>query len=273
MKSKEMFPGIFSRHATEYSRRVEQVMARGESRGRMRLIELAGVRPGMHVLDMACGPGNLSRLLAQTAAPGGEVVGIDLAAGMIELARGAAIPNARFEIMDIENLAFDDGSFDVVTCGHGLQFCPDLPRALRETRRVLRAGGRLVASVPIDGMADTAFEVVSDVIDRWLPPRPEVLDQKATRTTLRDTGAFRQAAIEAGFVSANVEVIEERVTWESAEDFVSMFTGWWVLASRMEGMEPLRRKAFEGEAVAVLKARHPGTIETIGHNLVLLAEV
>jgi ubiquinone/menaquinone biosynthesis C-methylase UbiE len=272
MKSKEMFPAIFSRHAAEYQRRVADVMARGEARGRMRLIELARASPGIRVLDMACGPGNLTRLLAQRVAPGGEVVGIDLAAGMIELARAEAIPNARFEIMDIENLAFDDRSFDVVTCGHGLQFCPDLHRALRETRRVMRPGGRLVASVPIDGMADTAFEVVADVIDRWLPPRPEVVDQTATRMTVRDPSTFQQAATDSGFAAATVELIEERVTWKSAEYFVSMFTGWWVLASRMEGMEPGRRKAFEDEAVAAMRARHPGAIETTGRNLVLLAE-
>ena len=55
MKSKELFPAIFSRHAAEYRSRIDEVMARG----RMRLIALAAAGPGMRVLDMACGPGNL----------------------------------------------------------------------------------------------------------------------------------------------------------------------------------------------------------------------
>jgi SAM-dependent methyltransferase len=91
-------------------------MARGEARGRTRVIELAAARPGMRILDLACGPGNLSRRLAAQVAPGGEVIGVDLAPGMIELARAADIPNARFEVMDIEQLAFGDATFAATGC-------------------------------------------------------------------------------------------------------------------------------------------------------------
>jgi ubiquinone/menaquinone biosynthesis C-methylase UbiE len=94
VKSKQLFLGVFSRHAVAYDRRLEQVMARGEARGRLRVLELVDARPGMHILDLACGPGTLARRLAAHVAPGGEVVGVDLAPGMIELARAARIPNA-----------------------------------------------------------------------------------------------------------------------------------------------------------------------------------
>ena len=126
MKSKEFFPDVFSRHAEAYQHRLEGIMANGEARGRTRVIELADARPGMRILDLACGPGNLSRRLAAMVAPGGEVVGVDLAGGMIELARRASIQNARFEVMDIERLDFADATFDAAVCGHGLQFVPDL---------------------------------------------------------------------------------------------------------------------------------------------------
>src|SRR4029077_13133222 len=100
-------------------------MSSGQARGRMRAIEVVAARPGMRILDLACGPGTLTGLLARQVAPEGEVVGVDLAAGMIELARLSAPPNARFEVMDMEQLAFPDASFDGVVCGHGLQFAPD----------------------------------------------------------------------------------------------------------------------------------------------------
>ena len=153
VKSKELFPSIFSRHAHAYQQRLDGIMARGEARGRERAIELANAQPGMRILDLACGPGNLSRRLAGKVSPGGEVVGVDLAPGMIELTRQAGIPNARFEVMDIEQLAFDDGSFDAAVCGHGLQFAPDLGRAMREARRVLGPQGRFAASVPVSRVA------------------------------------------------------------------------------------------------------------------------
>src|SRR5258707_11082878 len=101
VKSKDFFPAVFSRHAEAYQRRLEDIMARGEARGRTRVIELARARPGMRILDLACGPGNLSRRLAARVAPGGEVVGVDLAPGIIYLALAADTPNARFEGMDI----------------------------------------------------------------------------------------------------------------------------------------------------------------------------
>src|SRR5712692_11665472 len=269
MKSKDFFPAVFSRHADAYQRRLEDIMARGEARGRTRVIELAGARPGMRILDLACGPGNLSRRLAAQVAPDGEVVGVDLAPGMIELARSVDIPNARFEVMDIELLDFADGTFDAAVCGHGLQFVPDLGRALREARRVLKAGGGLAASVPVSTVQEAVWDLLYAVLDRWLPPRTEVVDQKLTRETVANLEAFRQAALDAGFASAHVEVIEEVVLWESAEHLVSMFTSWWDCASRLDTVEPSRREGFMQEALATLKREHPGTIATTGRNHVL----
>jgi ubiquinone/menaquinone biosynthesis C-methylase UbiE len=272
VKSKEFFPDVFSRHAEAYQRRIEDIMARGEALGRARVIELAAPRPGMRILDLACGPGNLTRRLAPQVAPEGEVVGIDLAPGMIELARAARIPHARFEVMDMERLEFGDLSFDVAVCGHGLQFVPDLLQALREAQRVLRASGRLAASVPISPVKDSVFGLLDGVIDRWLPPAPDVADQKGTRQTVGDREALRKVALDAGFASANVEVIEEEVHWESAEHVVSMFMGWWDCASRMESISPEQREAFRRDALAALKREHAGTISTTGRNHVLNAE-
>jgi ubiquinone/menaquinone biosynthesis C-methylase UbiE len=273
VKSKEFFPEVFSRNAEAYQRRLEDVMANGEAPGRARVIELAAPRPGMRILDLACGPGNLSRRLAPLVVPGGEVVGIDLAPGMIELARKANIPGARFEVMDMERLAFTDASFDIAVCGHGLQFAPDLSHALREARRVLKERGRFVASVPVTPVKASVFVVLDGVIDRWLPPAPEVVDQKATRDTVQDRDALRGAALDAGFRSANVEVIEEQVHWQSAEQVVSVVMGWWDCACRLQTVAPERREAFRKDALIAMKREYPGTISTTGRNHVLLASV
>jgi ubiquinone/menaquinone biosynthesis C-methylase UbiE len=271
VKSKEFFPAIFSRHAEAYQRRLEDVMARGEARGRTRVIELAEPRPGMRILDLACGPGNLTRRLAALVTPDGEVVGVDLARGMIQLARKAAIPNAHFEVMDIEHLTFPDASFDAVVCGHGLQFAPDLGRALQEARRVLKSGCRMVASVPAAPVKDSVLRLLDGVVDRWLPPAPEVVDDHETRKTVGDPDALRVAALGAGFVSASVELVDEDLQWDSAEHLVSMLTGWWDCAYRIESLSPDRREAMKKDAIATLKRDHPGGIAASGRNLVLLA--
>jgi ubiquinone/menaquinone biosynthesis C-methylase UbiE len=272
MKSKDLYPSIFSRHAVAYQRRLEDVMSRGESLGRSRAIELVDARPGMRILDLACGPGNLSRRLAKQVSPDGEVVGVDLAPGMIELARSAAIANARFEVMDIERLELPDESFDAAICGHGFQFASDLPRAMHEARRVLRAHGRLAASVPLSREIDSVSALMDTVIDRWLPPAPVAVDQLPTRTTVGDAAAFRQTALDAGFAAARVEVIDEDVHWESAAHLVSMLMGWWDCASRLEGMGPLPRQAFMDDAIATLRIEHPGAIQTKARSHVLYAQ-
>ena len=246
-------------------------MARGESAGRLRALELLDAGGGMRVLDLACGPGTLSRRLLTAVSPGGEVVGVDLAPAMIELAEALHLPATRFELMDMEKLAFDDGSFDAAICCHGFQFASDLPRALAEARRVLRPRGRLSASVPIGSYAEAAWIELYAVIDRWVAPAPEAVDQAVTRSTVGDQAAFRHAALDAGFASATVELIEEEVVWASAEQLVRGFMGWVDCAARMEGIDEIRRQAIMDDAIVTLRQEHPGRIVTRGRNHVLLA--
>ncbi|HET7466526.1 MAG TPA: methyltransferase domain-containing protein [Candidatus Dormibacteraeota bacterium] len=271
MKSKELYPQVFSRHAEAYKRRLDDIMARGEARGRLRMIELAGARPGMTVLDLACGPGNMTRLLASRVQPSGRVIGVDLARGMIDLARHEQPRRVWFAVMDIERLGLSDGAFDSVVCGHGLQFAPHLGRALREARRVLRPAGVLAASVPAPARDDSVWKLVDRVVDSRLPPGPKAVDDAATRATVNDPDAFRAAALEAGFASASVEVVEEQVVWQSAAELVSMFMGWWQCASRLETMDPAFRQSFLAEATAAVSRVYPGVITTYGRNHVLHA--
>ncbi|HET7420712.1 MAG TPA: methyltransferase domain-containing protein [Candidatus Dormibacteraeota bacterium] len=272
MRSKELYPAIFSRHAEAYERRLEQIMERGEARGRQRAIDLLEARPGMHVLDLACGPGNLTARLAPLVMPGGEVVGIDLAPGMIERARHRGIAGARFEVMDIEQLAFPDESFDAAVCGHGLQFAPDLARALRETRRVLRPGRPLVATVPLGARNTDVWEHLEKAAARWLPPAPpRPSDSEQTQKTVLDAQAFRSAARSAGFGSARVEVVDEHARWASAEQLVDLATSWWDFAARLEGVGEAQRENFKRDAIETLRRRHPGAIETAAGNHVLYA--
>ena len=116
-----------------------------------KLLACASLAPGERVLDVACGTGLVAFAAAKAVGPGGEVVGVDISGQMIEAARLRAdvrkVPNARFTRMDAETLTLPDAAFDVVLCALGLMYMPDPARALREMRRVLRPGGRLVLAV------------------------------------------------------------------------------------------------------------------------------
>ena len=271
MKSKDLYPSIFSRHAQAYDRRLDQIMSAGEAGGRQRVLELIDARPGMRILDLACGPGNLTRRLAARVAPDGEVVGVDLAPGMIEIARSQSPTNARFELMDIEELRFEDASFDAAACGHGLQFAPHLDRALAEARRVVRRTSVFAASVPVGAPSQGVLDLLDAVVKRHLPPPPKAVDQDATRRSVSDPLLLRQAASAAGFTEARVDAIDEKVVWQSAEQLVALFTSWWDCAARMEGLSEDQRAAFIDDAIDTLHAEHSGTIETYSRSLVLYA--
>lgn len=110
------------------------------------LVETAALRPGERVLDVACGTGVVTRMAAERVGPGGKVVGLDLNAGMLEVARARA-PAIDWREGSATELPLAAATFDVVLCQQGLQFFPDRPAALREMRRVLVPGGRLALSV------------------------------------------------------------------------------------------------------------------------------
>ncbi|HEX9097673.1 MAG TPA: methyltransferase domain-containing protein [Candidatus Dormibacteraeota bacterium] len=273
--AKDLYPGTFSRHAGAYKRRLDEVTARGEARGRSAVIAWVDPRPGKRILDLACGPGTLSYPIATSVSPGGEVVGIDLAPGMIELARRDAPPGlpVRFELMDIEDLRFPDHTFDAAVSGHGLQFVPDLRRALTEARRVLKPGGRMAASVPVDVIrASDAQVILERVIGGALPPAPTARDQVMTRAIVEDDAAFAATAIQAGFSAAEIVRYQESTTWTSPQHFVDISAGWWSMAIRLERLAPGERSSLLERATRAIEAElGSGPLQVAGATSVLRA--
>lgn len=273
--AKDLYPSTFSRVAPAYKQRLDEVMARGESRGRAAVIDWVDPAPGKRILDLACGPGTLTYLLARDVLPGGDVVGIDLAPGMIELARREAPPDLplRFELMDMEDLRFPDGEFDAAACGHGLSFVPDLLRALTEARRVVKAGSRMAASVPVDPRAVSDGQAILErAIGGDLPPAPRARDQFSTRQIVENEAALTTIAGQAGFRETSVERFEELTTWASPEHFVEMATGWWSMAVRLDQVRPSERTAILARAVRAVEAElGPGPLQLAGATNVLRA--
>ncbi len=114
------------------------------------LLELADLRPGDRVLDVACGTGLVTRRAAALVAPDGQVVGTDISEQMIAAARRADTRTdgtVRFARMDAEALEFADGSFEAALCALGLMYVVDPGKAVGELHRLLRAGGRAAAAV------------------------------------------------------------------------------------------------------------------------------
>jgi SAM-dependent methyltransferase len=271
VKAKDVFPGVFSRHARAYRDRVMDVVARGQARGRVAVLERVRAQRGERILDLACGPGTLTLPLAGAVGRQGRVVGVDLAPGMIELLREAAPPNVEAQLGDMDALRFADGSFDAVTCGHGLQFVPDLGATLREARRVLRPGGRYVASVPAEGFSTDIREAIGDLLDS-VPPAPTVADRQATVEVLRDPARWRAASLAAGFATAEVAIYDELVTYGTPEDAAERTVNWWDFAWRLEQVPPAARTRLREQIRDRLRERvRRWPLELPGRTNVLVA--
>jgi demethylmenaquinone methyltransferase/2-methoxy-6-polyprenyl-1,4-benzoquinol methylase len=116
-----------------------------DRRWKRRLVGLAGALAQTRALDVATGTGDIAFALASR---GARVVGLDLTARMVELARAKASHDDRspgFLVGDMLALPFPDASFELVTAGYGLRNVPDLTVAIDEIRRVLVSGGRLLS--------------------------------------------------------------------------------------------------------------------------------
>ena len=115
-----------------------------------RTVERLGLSPGARVLDVCCGSGASAIPAAEAVGPGGSVLGVDLAAGLLELARGKAerrgLKNIDFRAGDMLDLGLPEAGFDAVVCVFGIFFVPDMQTAVRELWRLVRPGGRLAVT-------------------------------------------------------------------------------------------------------------------------------
>lgn len=127
-----------------------------------RLIAELDLDGSERILDLGCGDGALSAHLAAMV-PRGEVLGVDASTGMLDVAKRIERPNLRFELLDINALAFD-GEFDVVFSNATLHWIKDHKRLLASVQRALRGGGRIRFNFAADGNCSHFFVVIREAM-------------------------------------------------------------------------------------------------------------
>ncbi|MGQ4880304.1 methyltransferase domain-containing protein [Billgrantia sp. LNSP4103-1] len=147
------------------------------------------------VLDLGCGPGHWGRRLAARFGLDCRVFGLDLAMGMLDIARRESATNIDWLCADAAALPLANGRVDLVFSNLAIQWCPDLDEVMAELHRVLRPGGRAVINTLGPG-------TLSEVAQAWSSPQA-LLDFRA-----RDQ--YTACARLAGFAQVRCLEVTER---------------------------------------------------------------
>jgi len=233
-----MFPLLrqepYDAHAAAYAEHLDPTLAGAA----VRLAELAGARRGVRLLDLATGTGAAARAAASL---GAFVVGVDRSPGMLGVARELS-PEIDFRLADACTLPFDRDMFDAVACGLSLSHFADRERALREVVRVLRAGGRLVASTWAEG-SSFPTRAVGELLDRYVPARGP-LDEAIWLRPERGSSEMRRV----GFESVSVSGESFTGSFADAEEALAWSLAWPLTAARLARVNARLRERLLAEA-------------------------
>ncbi len=241
--------GMWSAVADAWAQHANFVDARGERVTRW-MVEATAPKPGDRVLELACGSGSVTVAVAGLVDPA-EVIASDVAIEMADTAVARAHSHGLYNVhgrrLDIEAIDEPDSSFDVVYCRDGLQFAVEPERAVREIRRVTRAGGRVAVAVwaerdrnPWLGLV---FDVLTEQLGRPVPP-PGV----PTPFSLADAAGLEGLFVDAGFIDVRLEELEVPLRAPS-------FDGWWRMTTSLAGPLALIIAGLDAETAEKLRTR------------------
>lgn len=220
MYERNMVPAIFEPFATD-------------------LLGHANLTQGEKVLDVACGTGVVSRLAWPYIAPSGRIVGLDVNAGMLEVARDASrdlAANIEWTEGNVSEMPVSDREFDIVICQHGLQYFPDRSAALKEIHRVLGERGRLILSVWRPVKFNPGHAVFADVLEHRI--NAEAAATRRAPFKLSDRNELRALVTDAGFNDTVVCLTTRVARFASAEAMIRIMMAGTPLGAAMDNSDP-----------------------------------
>jgi ubiquinone/menaquinone biosynthesis C-methylase UbiE len=187
------------------------------------LLDLAQLRPGQRVLDLAAGAGGQSLLAARRVGTTGAVLITDIAANILafaaENAQNAGLHNVQTRVMDAENLELADQTFDAAICRLGLMYLPDQAKALRGIYRVLKPGGKVAALVFSPAEKNPFFALPVAIIRRRAQLPPPLPGQPGP-FSLGESGILARLYQQAGFRAVQTQRVAAPLRLPSAAECV-----------------------------------------------------
>lgn len=186
-----------------------------------KMLELAGITKGQHILDIAAGAGEQSIMAAKKVGVTGHVLATDISSNILgfakQMAQRAGINNIETKVMDGENLTLEEETFDAVISRVGLIYFPDQQKALKEMLRVLKPGGRMAAIVYSTPERNKFFSVPLSIV-RNRAKLPPPLPGQPGPFSLGAEGVIEKAFSQAGFKNIKSELVKAPLLFESAKE-------------------------------------------------------
>ena len=198
---------------------------------------LGAPKPGERVLDVACGTGVVTRLIVPHVGDTGQVVGLDLNAGRLAVARSLSLASGiRIEWRegDVGKLPYSDAVYDLVFCQQGFQFFPDRLIAMREIFRVLVPSGRLAFNVWRSIEHQPGALAMAEALGRHVSAEASAF--RHTPFALGEAEAIEAPMREAGFRDVVIRPTVKTVRFPSPESFTIRY---------IAGIAPLARMVSE----------------------------
>jgi len=219
------------------------------------LIELAHLKPGDRVIDIACGTGIVARIAAAKVGVRGVVAAVDLNPGMLNVARSLkSIDDAasvQWQEASADRLPYPDGSFDVAYCQLGLQFFADRPAALREMRRVLAAKGRLAIMVWCGIQESPGFAAFAEILERSVGPAAATIMRAPFG--LSDADELSRLVATADFRDIAVQRRVGGVEFPTVERFVASYVAGSPLAGHVSQASDAARESLTADTKLALE--------------------
>jgi SAM-dependent methyltransferase len=189
------------------------------------MLDMADVRPGQRILDIAAGAGEPAISAAKRVGPGGYVLATDISEGIVDIASRVATEQGfdqiETRVMDGESLNVPDTSFDAVLCRLGLMYMPHPVSALREWRRALKTGGRVAVVVFSTPDRNPWGAVPASIIRRHAQLPPPVAGQPGP-FSLGEPGILESMFLQAGFANPTIHAVPVPHRAESAAAYVQV---------------------------------------------------
>ncbi len=187
------------------------------------MLDMAGVKAGDRVLDVAAGAGDQTLQAADRVGPDGQVLATDISSAILELAaenaRDAGYGNVQTKILDGENLDVPPASFDAVISRVGLIYLPDQQAALQSMKRALKPLGRVAAIVYSSPERNPFFSIPVSVI-RAKAKLPLPLPGQPGPFSLGAAGVLEEAFRKAGLRSVKSTAVAAPLRMSSAAECV-----------------------------------------------------